>query len=103
MGTIEFTQYLRPHGNRRTVHVEVDDDYIYNKAIKLLEKGKFECEVLTTSQVVLYFSPNIDNLDPNMVICPNGVEVRHALYELINTAYDRFFITGFMEDKQKTE
>lgn len=79
---VPFTQYLRPHGERRDVFIEISPD-IAAKAHAIIARGLvFECEELSSGEVSLTITdPEEGDLDIRVV--PNGPGVREAVEDLI--------------------
>lgn len=49
---VEFTQFLRPDGRKRTIHFELADKSLDESVNRLLKEGfRFEIEVLQTGEV----------------------------------------------------
>jgi hypothetical protein len=97
MGQIPFTQYLLPNGRKQQTFIEMDED-TFKAAAGLIEKGyRFECEILTTSDVSLTCVDPEDTGDIAMVICKNGPEVPAFVAKLVRqaTEYDK---TGVVTD-----
>jgi len=91
MGQIPFTQYLLPNGAKQSTSIEMDDE-ISALAGELIAKGyRFECEILTTSDVSLTCVDPKDTGDIAIVICKNGPEVPSAVAKLVRHAveYDK--------------
>jgi hypothetical protein len=91
MGQIPFTQYLLPNGERKATSIEMDDS-ISALADELIAKGyRFECEILTTSDVSLTCVDPEDTGDIAMVICKNGPDVPTFVEKLVRHAveYDK--------------
>jgi hypothetical protein len=88
---IEFTQYLRPGGRKKIVYAPCTLE-IKRKATELEAKGlKFECEILTTSDVSLTIVDNIG--DVGIEISKNDKSIDQALERLVNRAYKSYINT----------
>lgn len=88
---ITFTQYVRPHGNRRALTMEVPHD-VADKADQLRERHLvLECEVLTTGEVSLTITDQEQEHDVDIRVVPNGPAVPDAVYDLVR----RFDLEGF--------
>ena len=85
---IEFTQFLLPNGQRKTVLIERPSE-IEALADKFIAGGGwFECEVLTTGQVSLTACMNRDDGDNDLEIevVNNGPDVVDAVDRLVQRA-----------------
>lgn len=82
--TIQFTQFMRPHGRPNPVSIEVDP-LVAAKARTIVARGfAFECEVLTTGEVSLTITdPEEGDLDIRVVT--NGPGVREAVEDLVRS------------------
>lgn len=85
---IQFTQYLRPSGRRKTIQVARSVD-VGEKAKELWANGvALEAEVLTTGEVSLTAEDNSDNPTLAIEVVPNGPEVLNAVDRLVNRAHE---------------
>ena len=78
---IEFTQYLRPHGQKKKVRID-RPKAVADKAKEIKNAGLcLECEVLMSGDVS--FTIANEELDLAFEIVPNGPEVPDAVDRLI--------------------
>lgn len=85
MANIYFTQYLRPHGERKLIWID-RPDHIAKAATVITEHGfRFECEELTTGDVSMTISDDFG--DYAHELSPNGPEVPTSVDKLI-TGFD---------------
>ena len=78
---ISFTQYVLPNGAQKTVKISRPAE-IADLADAIMKRGyRFECELLTTSEVSLTIT-NKDG-DADMEVVPNGAEVPVAIDRMI--------------------
>lgn len=93
---IPFTQYLRPHG--RKININIDIDFTTGEmAKKLISAGAiFEIEVLSTGLASLEcINTNVDEDD--LMFClsgqlvPNEQDVKEAVVKLVQDAHRRMF------------
>lgn len=83
---IEFTQYLRPHGETRQVWIEIPS--IQEKADLLIKAGyHFDIEELTTGMVSMTCEDNAYNSLISIKVCPNGPEIVDNVTTLIEESY----------------
>lgn len=81
MGSVEFTQYLRPDGRKRIVSVDLADEYS-SKAKILKEKGcQFEIEELMNGMI--HMDCIYDDEPLSNKLCQNGPDVVNKVEELI--------------------
>jgi len=82
---IEFTQYLRPDGRKRTVEIDRSLEVEALAAAFVTAGGWYECEELTTGHVSLTACFVVDDEDQNVVIelCANGPEVSEHVDKLV--------------------
>jgi hypothetical protein len=90
MGDITFTQYLRPHGQPKTVWIDRPPE-IVALADQLVTAGyHFDIEELRTGEVSMTVEANQPTDDDDVVLahelCPNGPEVPATVDRLIRTA-----------------
>jgi hypothetical protein len=89
-GTIAFTQYLRPNGQKRLVFFDCDNDEVVRKAQAIIAAGlRFECEELMTGYASLTIGDSEGDLAYQIV--PNGPEVPGAVERLVM----RFDLHGY--------
>lgn len=85
---IEFTQYVRPHGEKRTVHIGRPFD-VERKAQGIVESElTFECEVLTDGRVSLTVT-NPQEGDVAIRVVSNGPAVPPAVDALVEEAHQQ--------------
>jgi len=92
MPTVEFTQFLRPNGQRRTIDLTVDEE-TRGKAGLLQEAGyDFEAEILSDDRTV---SLEICKEDEEgevetlaLKLVPNGPKVQDAIQDLVDEAFN---------------
>ena len=88
MGTIPFTQYLRPDGRKTRVYVKRPMP-IAARAQLIIEKGhRFECEMLQTGDVSVTVFDLDKEEDVAIRICANGPEVLDAVDSIIEELTD---------------
>lgn len=86
MGEIEFTQYLRPNGQPRTVRIVRSAD-VCEQAEELRSRGVvFAAEVLTTGDVS-FTAETPEGRCIAIEVVPNGPGVPKAVDRLIDTAW----------------
>ena len=86
--SIEFTQFMLPHGERRERLIDRPAE-IEAKAEQVVQSGgRFECEVLTTGDVSLSCVAEVDGEpgDIAIVVVPNGAGVPEAIDRLVEKA-----------------
>lgn len=92
MALVPFTQYLRPHGERRTIFTTIDDDLAPDVFAAIDYGYRFECEMLSNGLVHMTFTGvDYDMEDPEeqdvlMRITPNDEHVTDGVAALINDA-----------------
>jgi hypothetical protein len=93
--SIPFTQYLRPHG--RKTHVEIDMPWEIEQKAKaiMMANLSFECEELLTGKVSLTISNQEQDLFIEVV--PNNEEVVDAVARLVEKGYE--YITKTIVDE----
>lgn len=84
---IKFTQFLRPHGQKKPVFIERSPE-VESKANQIvLASYRFEIEELTTGEVsmsITWFNPiTMETEDVISELVPNGPEVPLAVDRLI--------------------
>lgn len=86
---VAFTQYLRPHGERRPVLIDRSPD-IATVAAGLVTAGcRFDIEVLTTGHVSMTIEQDDAEGETHVLaqrVVPNGPEVPTAVDELVMEA-----------------
>ena len=81
--SIHFTQYLRPDGRPKSVHINRPQE-IETKAKQIFKAGfSFECEHLSTGDVSLTIVNKAKEEDVAIEIVPNGPDVPKAVDKLI--------------------
>lgn len=99
LGDVKFTQYVRPHGEKRSVTI-ARSKYIAAKAQDIIEAGfVLECEVLTTGKVYFSIGDPKEDVDLSMRICNNGADVLAA----VDTLIEEFDLTEAKSLSEKTE
>jgi predicted RNA-binding Zn-ribbon protein involved in translation (DUF1610 family) len=84
---IEFTQYLRPHGEKRQVWIEIPS--VQEKADLLIKAGyHFDIEELSTGMISMTCEDNIYHSLVSIRVCPNGPEVVDNVIDLIEESYE---------------
>jgi len=91
MASVEFTQFVRPGGKRRSIKLTVDDTTLA-KASALESAGyNFEAEVLSDNRTVSFEVCKEDSDGEAIVLANklvvNGTEVPGTVQELIDEAY----------------
>lgn len=81
---IEFTQYLRPNGEKRKCFIERSSQ-IEEKADKIIAKGYvFECEELRTGHVSFTIFDPSKQENVAILVCVNGPNVPTTVDQLIS-------------------
>jgi hypothetical protein len=89
--TIPFTQYRRPHGEKRQQFFDCDES-LANKAQAIIERGYcFEVEVLMNGIVSLTISNGKE--DVAIELSPNGPEIPGAVERLVENFFDNLGTT----------
>lgn len=86
--SIPFTQYLLPNGRRQRTEVDRPAE-IEAIARRFIDAGgRYECEVLTTGQVILTAVMDLEGepQDVEMEICGNGPKVMDATDRLVRNS-----------------
>ena len=80
---IEFTEYVRPHGRRETVHIE-RPRAVYDKAQAILAAGfHLEAEALSTGHASFTIADRKEEVDVDIEVVPNGPGVAEAVDRMI--------------------
>jgi len=79
--SIPFLQYLRPHGERRSVHIDRSPDIEGMARLFIASGGRFECEELRTGDVSLTACKF--GRDVAIEVVPNGPLVEAAVDRLV--------------------
>lgn len=83
MKNIPFTQYIRPHGDRKTIVIERPDE-VADEALSLIDDGyRFETEVLTNGMVSLTCVDPKDTQDIAIEVCFNDVSIPTRVDKLV--------------------
>lgn len=86
MGRINFTQYLRPHGYKQRIYIDMPDE-VCRKAEAINKAGcVFECEVLSTGHVsftIVGLDESDEMNDLAIRIVENGPKVPEAVERLV--------------------
>lgn len=86
MIAIVFTQFVRPHGERRAESVRRPQP-VEDAARKLVEAGcRFEIEVLRTGEVSMEVMGPDEDDSLWIEVCPNGPAVPEAVDRLVEKA-----------------
>ena len=93
MTLIPFTQYLLPDGRKKSVWIEVFDEY-GQKALDLIENEgcHFDVEVLTTGKVSFTCERGDDLI--SIQVCDNDPQVIEGVNRLVEDAYDKLLNKG---------
>lgn len=84
---VPFTQYMRPHGHKMQVYIDLPEE-IEAMAKEINNAGfRFEVEMLTTGDVSATISDN--NGDYEFNIGPNDARVPERMSDLIRSGYRR--------------
>ena len=88
---VEFTQYLRPDGRRRSESIDRPPK-IEQLANKFMEAGgRYECEVLTdniTVSLTAVFMVNGEEQDIVIKLCPNGPNIPDKVDQLVQESIE---------------
>jgi hypothetical protein len=87
---IEFTQYLRPDGRKRTVEIDRSPEVEALAAAFIAAGGRYECEELTTGHVSLtaYFVVDGEGQDVVLELCRNGPAVPEHVDKLVKRSVE---------------
>lgn len=81
MRDVNFTQFLRPDGRKKTTAISMPDN-VADKADAIVAAGyRFECELLTTGHVSFTISDN--DGDYAIKVIPNGPGVAATVTALV--------------------
>ena len=82
---VQFTQYLRPHGKRQLIEIDLDEA-TEKKAQEIKAAGLcFECEVLGDDITCSFtVTDGLRGVDVDIRLATNGPEVPIKVAELIN-------------------
>lgn len=87
--SIKFTQFIRPHGDRKCVDFNPDDPEVERLAAELVDAGwSFECEVLVDGTVS--FDCCDDETPLAMELTENGPPVVAAVSRLVRGAHEEW-------------
>jgi hypothetical protein len=87
--TIPFTQYILPHGRRRSIEFEAANENVERIAHELIERGcRFEAEILSTGMVSL--TCEYPDLTLGIELSPNGPPIVAAVERLVKNAHDAY-------------
>lgn len=87
---LNFTQYLRPNGEKRKTVFLLPDESASSVKAFVLAGGRFECEILTTKEVSLTAVFRVDGEDEDVaceLVANDGVDIGPALVKLVETAH----------------
>jgi hypothetical protein len=85
--TIYFTEYFLPHGEKRKIGINVDDD-LAKKAEEIFKSGYvFEIERLTNGSIHMDCSHPLADYPISSIVCNNGPEIHDAVRHLINSSH----------------
>jgi hypothetical protein len=82
---IPFTQYLRPHGRKRAIEIDMPLPIEHLAFTFIKAGGRYEVEELTTGHVSLTAVYKVDDEDQDIAIelCLNSKEVIEAVKKLV--------------------
>lgn len=78
---VEVIQYIRPHGYKRKIFIEIDDEYLASYE-KMKKDGRWiSAEVLPSKEVALYIESN--EKDFYSEVTDNGPEIKRTIEKML--------------------